>query len=72
MQGNNITIHLQQNDEEDDQGAEAPVGQTVDFLTESFQRIVQQIRSQRDQDGGDTQDPIPDTNAPINVMPNYH
>ncbi|XP_065913883.1 ribosome quality control complex subunit TCF25-like [Dysidea avara] len=49
-----------ENDEGDDQGAGAPVGQAVDFLTESFQRIVQQLRSQRDQDGDDNQ--APDTN----------
>ena len=56
----NSRKYLQQNDEGDDQGAGAPVGQAVDFLTESFQRIVQQLRSQRDQDGDDNQDP--DTN----------
>jgi len=42
-----------QNDEEADQGAGA---QAVDFLTDSFQRIVQQLRSQRGQDADDNQD----------------
>jgi len=52
---------FEQNDEEADEGAGASVGQAVDLLTQSFQRIVQQLRSQGNQDADDdNQDP--DTN----------
>lgn len=60
------TLTHKQNDEEtaDQNGASASLGQAVDYMTESIQRLLQQLRSNQDPDGNrNAQDGNQDDNS---------